>query len=41
MVRLRVISHGVISRLDYLVDEVHFEKGGTEIHMRLKPPATR
>jgi serine/threonine-protein kinase RsbW len=25
--------------INQLMDEVHFEKGGTEIHMRMKPPA--
>jgi len=25
--------------INQLVDEVRFEKGGTEIHMRMKPPA--
>ena len=24
--------------INQLMDEVHFEKGGTEIHMRMKPP---
>jgi anti-sigma regulatory factor (Ser/Thr protein kinase) len=24
--------------INQLMDEVRFEKGGTEIHMRLKPP---
>jgi serine/threonine-protein kinase RsbW len=27
--------------INQLMDEVHFEKGGTEIHMRLNPPAER
>jgi serine/threonine-protein kinase RsbW len=27
--------------INQLVDEVRFEKGGTEIHMRMKPPAER
>jgi len=27
--------------INQLMDEVHFEKGGTEIHMRLNPPSTR
>jgi serine/threonine-protein kinase RsbW len=27
--------------INQLVDEVRFEKGGTEIHMRLNPPAAR
>ncbi|HTY63839.1 MAG TPA: ATP-binding protein [Acidobacteriota bacterium] len=26
--------------INQLADEVRFEKGGTEIHMRIKPPAT-
>ena len=27
--------------INQLMDEVHFEKGGTEIHMRMNPPAGR
>ncbi len=27
--------------INQLMDEVRFEKGGTEIHMRMKPPAAR
>ena len=27
--------------INQLMDEVRFEKGGTEIHMRLNPPAAR
>jgi serine/threonine-protein kinase RsbW len=27
--------------INQLVDEVRFEKGGTEIHMRMNPPAAR
>jgi len=27
--------------INQLMDEVRFEKGGTEIHMRMKPPAER
>jgi serine/threonine-protein kinase RsbW len=27
--------------INQLMDEVRFERGGTEIHMRLKPPAKR
>lgn len=27
--------------INQLMDEVRFEKGGTEIHMRMKPPANR
>jgi serine/threonine-protein kinase RsbW len=27
--------------INQLADEVRFEKGGTEIHMRIKPPATQ
>lgn len=27
--------------INQLMDEVHFEKGGTEIHMRMNPPAER
>ncbi len=27
--------------INQVVDEVRFEKGGTEIHMRLKPPASK
>ena len=27
--------------INELMDEVHFEKGGTEIHMRLNPPPSR
>jgi len=27
--------------INQLMDEVRFEKGGTEIHMRMKPPAKR
>jgi serine/threonine-protein kinase RsbW len=27
--------------INQLVDEVRFEKGGAEIHMRIKPPAAR
>jgi serine/threonine-protein kinase RsbW len=27
--------------INELMDEVRFEKGGTEIHMRLNPPSTR
>jgi serine/threonine-protein kinase RsbW len=27
--------------INQIVDEVRFEKGGTEIHMRIKPPAAR
>ncbi|MBN1570318.1 MAG: ATP-binding protein [Acidobacteria bacterium] len=35
-------THGRgIYLINRLVDEVRFEKGGTEIHMRLNPPGTR
>jgi serine/threonine-protein kinase RsbW len=27
--------------ISMMVDEVHFRKGGTEIHMRIHPPASR
>jgi serine/threonine-protein kinase RsbW len=27
--------------INELMDEVHFEKGGTEIHMRMNPPSRR
>jgi anti-sigma regulatory factor (Ser/Thr protein kinase) len=27
--------------INQMVDAVHFEKGGTEIHMRVNPPCAR
>ncbi len=43
-----IVGHNIYSAggrgiylINQLMDEVHFEKGGTEIHMRTRPPAER